>query len=186
MGSQSSIDDSFGPRFLAARREKGMSQESVVDGLAQRGINLHVTAIGKIERGERRVTVGEASALASVLGYTLDTLIGGGGDLVTFYQLFDYTQSLHKRQSQDYLRAMMNVAIAADELGDQLRPEDRQWLLRNLPKQTPAMLIEARLHADGRLSRDGISEPGEYLKVLLEALYRDEDALRDALGDDDG
>ena len=80
----------------------------------------------------------------------------------------------------------MNVAIAADELGDQLRPEDRQWLLRNLPKQTPAMLIEARLHADGRLSRDGISEPGEYLKVLLEALYRDEDALRAALGDDDG
>ena len=180
------VDSEFGTTLKSVRRERDLSQDELATRVSALGYPMSQATIGKIERGERRVTVGEAVTLANVLGYTLDGLVGGGGDLVTFYQLFDYTQSLHRRQSQDYLKAMMNVAIAADELGDQLRPEDRQWLLKNLPKQTPAMLIEARLHADGRLSRDGISEPGEYLKVLLEALYRDEDALRDALGDDDG
>lgn len=180
------VDSEFGTTLKSVRRERDLSQDELATRVSALGYPMSQATIGKIERGERRVTVGEAVTLANVLGYTLDGLVGGGGDLVTFYQLFDYTQSLHRRQSQDYLRAMMNVAIAADELGDQLRPEDRQWLLKNLPKQTPAMLIEARLHADGRLSRDGISEPGEYLKVLLEALYRDEDALRAALGDDDG
>lgn len=174
------IDRSFGPRFLAARKEKGVSQEAVAEALTQRGIRLHVTAIGKIERGERRVSVGEASALASVLGYTLDSLIGGGGDLVTHYALLDYARTVLQRQSHDYLTAMLNVAITADNLGDQLRPEDRQWLRNEMPRQTPARTGDTQVFAEARLSRDGIAEPGEYLALLMDAIKRDADALRES------
>jgi transcriptional regulator with XRE-family HTH domain len=179
-----SVDDSFGSRFLAARREKDLSQEAVVTALEARGIKLHVTAIGKIERGERRVTVGEASALASVLGYTLDGLIGGGGDLVTQYALMDFVQTQLNRATTDYVNALVRVARAADEMSQPLRDEDREWLTKQMPQVTPALLVGANalLQLESRLSNEGVTDQGEFVQLLRGAIGSDRERLSERGG----
>ncbi|MGO2746738.1 helix-turn-helix domain-containing protein [Microbacterium sp.] len=177
----STVDANFGERFLTARKLKGLSQEAVVTGLISRGLTMHVTAIGKIERGERRVTVGEASALASVLGYTLDGLIGGGADLMMAYVLSDRARDVYGRAWHDYLNALIDVAVAADEQNHPLREADRDWLTGSMPDQTPAKLLaDALIAFDARLSRDGITS-SKHVAVLREAIQRDTDAIEGLL-----
>lgn len=175
----STVDSTFGERFLDARRLKGLSQEAVASALSARGISMHVTAIGKIERGERRVTVGEASALASILGFTLDGLVGGGADLMTAYALSHRALNHFHAAWHEYLNSLIDVAHAADTQTHPLREGDREWLLNSMPRQTPVRLLaDVSMALDARLSRDKI-DPGVHLNVLREAVRRDDAAIEE-------
>lgn len=180
----STVDSSFGERFLEARRLKGLSQEAIAAGLSDRGITMHVTAIGKIERGERRVTIGEASALASTLGLTLDGLVGGGADLTTSYALSNRARNHFYVAWHEYLDSLIDVAHSADKQSHPLRDRDREWLMNSMPQQTPTRLLADVSQAfDARLERDKL-EVGEHLHVLREAIQQDDAAIQELRSDD--
>lgn len=58
-----------------ARLAAGMSQDDLATQMAQRGFDFHQTTIAKIERGARRVTVGEAAELADIAGIPLAAVL---------------------------------------------------------------------------------------------------------------
>ncbi|MBG6237399.1 transcriptional regulator with XRE-family HTH domain [Mycetocola sp. CAN_C7] len=171
------IDGIFGKRFAEARKGKGLSQEAIVTALAKRGYPLHLTAVGKIERGERRVTVGEAAALADALGFTLDALIGDQGNLLSVYAVHSRESEALRRQIEVYARALLDVALTADSA--RLRDSDRAWLSTELANQTPAQLTtDALMYVEAAIAREGLAASGEYTRQLLRNMQDDGTSLR--------
>ena len=65
-------DEVLAGRLRAARAEAGLDQAVIVERMRALGYaTWHRQTMGKIERGERRLLVGEVMALAWVLGVTL-------------------------------------------------------------------------------------------------------------------
>lgn len=185
-----SIDAQFGTRFAVARKAAGVSQEAVVRVAEQQGVKLHLTAIGKIERGERRVTVGEALALATAIGYTLEGIVGAGeSTLVTQGALLNMASNNLQRAVRDYSDALLNFAASADALPAPPRENQQRFLTESMPRQTPAMLSrDAKYAISAAVSRNKI-EVGKYVQILIDAVDRDNQALENAHGgsvSDDG
>jgi transcriptional regulator with XRE-family HTH domain len=64
------------PEHLRMIREAaGRTQRAVAEEMTLAGYKMHQTTIAKIEAGERPVTVGEAVALACIVGVSLTALI---------------------------------------------------------------------------------------------------------------
>lgn len=77
-------DAAFGRRLSYLRGEAGLTQQQLADVMRERGLKMHRSTIGKIEAGERVVSIGEAAQFAQVLGIDLRELINvGRGRLVT-------------------------------------------------------------------------------------------------------
>ena len=170
------IDDLFGQRFAEARKGRGFSQEAIVLELEKRGYPLHLTAVGKIERGQRRVTVGEAAALADALDYTLDTLIGGQGKLLSAHAVGTRERQRLSTQAHTYADAMLDIAVAADSV--KLRVVDADWLDTELVNQSPAqMTTNVAMFVRSSILRKGLDDSGKYVQLLLEALRKDEEVL---------
>ena len=68
------FDDAFAENFRVARIAGGLSQQEVADQMTARGYEFHQSTVGKIERGKRRVSVGEAVALAQIVHRLLTEL----------------------------------------------------------------------------------------------------------------
>lgn len=62
------VDRDIGNAVRLARVSKDKSQEDLAAEMTRLGYPVSQATIGKIERGERKVTVGEATALAQALG----------------------------------------------------------------------------------------------------------------------
>lgn len=66
----------FGTRVRTLRKNLEKSQQDIAEALAARhGLNLHQTAVAKIEAGTRPVKLTEALAIADVLGVHVDELL---------------------------------------------------------------------------------------------------------------
>jgi transcriptional regulator with XRE-family HTH domain len=75
-GSIAAADRHFGQRLRALREERGMSQQTLVALLGERGItSWHQTTVGKVEVGTRPVRLAEALAVAAVFDMTVDELL---------------------------------------------------------------------------------------------------------------
>lgn len=72
----SELDTAIGEAVKSARLKAGISQQAIADAMTFRGFDFHQPTVGKIERGERRVTIGEAFALADVFGMDLELFLG--------------------------------------------------------------------------------------------------------------
>ncbi|WP_022891227.1 helix-turn-helix domain-containing protein [Agromyces subbeticus] len=70
-----SVDVAFANAMRDARLAAGISQGDLGARMAQRGFDFHQTTIAKIERGARRVTVGEAAELADIAGVPLAAIL---------------------------------------------------------------------------------------------------------------
>lgn len=68
----------IGERLRVARVRKSMRQIDVAVALEDYGLELNQTAIGKIERGDRRLYVHELAAFTEVLEVSADWVIRGG------------------------------------------------------------------------------------------------------------
>lgn len=69
-------DSYFASTFASARQILNLSQAEVVRRMRDLGFeNFHASTLGKIERGERGVSVGEAVALSNALGMDLTALL---------------------------------------------------------------------------------------------------------------
>jgi transcriptional regulator with XRE-family HTH domain len=72
----SDISDAiFARRLRQVREQAGMTQQALADLMARTGNKIHRSTIGKIENGDRPVTIGEAVQLAGILGADLAELI---------------------------------------------------------------------------------------------------------------
>lgn len=71
------MDEKFAEAFRVARQAAGLSQAEVAARMADFGYDTSQPVIGKIERGERRVTIGEGEALSAIVGRSTTTLLNG-------------------------------------------------------------------------------------------------------------
>jgi transcriptional regulator with XRE-family HTH domain len=72
-------DAIFARRLRAVREASGMTQQELADAMAATGNKIHRSTIGKIESGDRPVTIGEAVQLAGILGVGLAELVTDTG-----------------------------------------------------------------------------------------------------------
>lgn len=178
------VDEQFGQRFLAARRAAGLSQEAVIERIELDGIRLHVTAIGKIERGERRVTVGEAVALARCLGMSIDEILGISGPLEAHRALVREARGELLRASGAYYRLLSEYAKAIDENFMNLTQADEAAIEAEIESMTPARVIA--FHGIGRLTADlaarGVETDLGFAATLVRTDGADRMAIIEAAG----
>lgn len=77
MGRKERTADYFRKRLRAERELKSWSQADMAKMLSDNG--FHATTIAKIEAGDRTVRIDEATAIADLLGLSLDALLGRKG-----------------------------------------------------------------------------------------------------------
>jgi len=75
MEPQRDPDVVFGRRLRYLREEAGLTQQQLADVMRAAGSKMHRSTIGKIEAGERVVSVGEAAQFAEVLGIDLREML---------------------------------------------------------------------------------------------------------------
>lgn len=68
-------DEAFAHLFRTERAESGLSQEDVAKAMSARGYDFHQQTVYKIESGKRRVSVGEAVALADSINVHVNALL---------------------------------------------------------------------------------------------------------------
>jgi transcriptional regulator with XRE-family HTH domain len=68
-------DEIFARRLREARESSGISQDALAQHMTEIGFKFHQTTVNKIERGERKVPVGEAIALADAIGVSLEQML---------------------------------------------------------------------------------------------------------------
>lgn len=68
-------DRRFAANFKAARERAKLSQREVADHLRERGIPWHQQTVVRLESGEQRVRLGEAEALADIVGSSVSLLM---------------------------------------------------------------------------------------------------------------
>jgi len=73
-GAFPSADEAFAAAIRAKREAKGLTQEDLAKHMTMRGFDFHQQTIYKIEKGSRKVTVGEAVSLAEAVGVPVETL----------------------------------------------------------------------------------------------------------------
>ncbi|MEY9851248.1 transcriptional regulator with XRE-family HTH domain [Leifsonia sp. EB41] len=115
-------DDDFGYNFARARSGAGLSREYVADALDRLGYSMHPSAIGKIERNERRVTVGEAQALATIVNKSVEELLGGAWrtEVLLRAQQVEDAYGTFLRVRDELEGATGSLAEVADRLRDEL------------------------------------------------------------------
>lgn len=77
---QNSTGDRLRRRLTEVRKRRGLSQADLSGRLSDVGVTVHPTAVAKIERGTRAVTIDEVLALAYVLGVSPTNLLLPTGD----------------------------------------------------------------------------------------------------------
>jgi transcriptional regulator with XRE-family HTH domain len=106
------VDASFGRRLRYLREQAGLTQQQLADVMREAGSRMHRSTIGKIEAGERVVSVGEAAQFARVLGIDLTQLISAGHGRLVTAQL--KVRSL-EHQAEEYARRLREAQVLADD-----------------------------------------------------------------------
>lgn len=78
--TDATADDSFGSAVRNARESAAMTQVQLADAMRERGFDFHQQTVYKIEAGRRKVTVGEALAIAELVAVPLDILAARNPD----------------------------------------------------------------------------------------------------------
>ena len=155
------IDQEFGPTVRLVRQERDMSQEELATAVAKLGYQLSQATIGKIERGDRKVTIGEAEAIARALD-TSTTAFILGPSYITREILVDRLRSL-RRELIEAMRTFESgqqlVAIESRQLSDY----DQEWLRDVVLESLEDIVEEYRKDKisenDARRQRDEMDGP---------------------------
>lgn len=141
--------------------------------MSERGYSFHVTTIGKIERKDRRATVGEAIALAACLNLTVEDLVEGQAELRALLAAHSRERQAVTEALSRYSTLLVQIAAAADRAGE-LDERTSTWVRESMLRQTPVELsAEATIMARAAASREGADTAGLYLSRLLEKVSRD-------------
>jgi len=122
------IDRDFGKSVKLTRVDREMSQEDLAARVKALGYAMSQATVGKIERGERRVTVGEAKAIAQALRVSIDELLRGPSS-VSAEQLRSRLRIL-RNELVDAARAFDSgrAIVAMEALSKSLDKTDVDWL----------------------------------------------------------
>jgi transcriptional regulator with XRE-family HTH domain len=125
-------DDAFARAFKSARERSGKTQEQIVREMNDRGFaNFHQVTIYKIEKGDRKVAVGEAAALA----LTVDE---------TIVSIFDDPENSRSARQNQLKRAALSVREAIDRAHDPVEAvETAQRELQDLVERFRAEFEES-------------------------------------------
>lgn len=151
-----SVDAVFARRLRDVRGIAGLTQQQLADRMTAAGYKMFRSQIGKIENGDRPVTVGEATVLAAALGVELTEL------------LTDPSQAGQENELQAR-RLAMQVAVKtlAEQAKGHLKLMNEQKLLYEdtcrqleVAKQRLAGLSPAKIPAGPRGVRGAYHPPG--------------------------
>jgi transcriptional regulator with XRE-family HTH domain len=144
--SRSPWDRNFATNFKTLREDMGLTQEDVVAKMAHFGFTFHQATVYKIEKGERKVGLGEAIALAECLDTSIDALTSDGilatgnyyqstlwqlmdNMFLKLRQIWDLTDEYNEQRSK--LLAVMSRFLDETDVGreiDRVFPDDAdQW-----------------------------------------------------------
>lgn len=133
------IDDEFGEALRIARQAKGVTQEELADAVERMGIKLSQATIGKIERGERKVTVGESYALSRALRIYDGELVRGIA-AATALALAEKLERL-RAEAKDALHVFESAQALVEAQAHQL-PESERATLQGAIRETIEDLVE--------------------------------------------
>lgn len=85
--SDSTAEMAFAENLKTLREDRGLSQGKVAEMMADRGFKWHQATVYKIENGSRQVQLGEARAVAEILGVPLDRMTDGTENIVALSRL---------------------------------------------------------------------------------------------------
>jgi transcriptional regulator with XRE-family HTH domain len=108
------VSRTFAERAKAARLRAGLTQQQVCDRLEEEAeVELDTSAITRIEAGQREPRLGEALAIAQVLGFALDNLVPRAE--------LDFYMSDVKRLMDESRTALVNMVRSVDPVIDFVR-----------------------------------------------------------------
>lgn len=93
-------DERFAANIREHRELAGKSQNWLAEQMAARGFNYYPQTVHRIESGTRKVSVGEAKAIAEILGSTVDRLTWPGRAASAASLLGTYTARAHSAWDQ--------------------------------------------------------------------------------------
>lgn len=152
----SRIDDEFGEALRIARQAKGVTQEELSADVWAMGVKLSQATIGKIERGERKVSVGEAHALSRALHLYSDELVRG----ISAASAHALTERLRilREELKSALHAFESGQALVEGQGRRLDHNDQQALLYATRESLEDVIKEYRkdqeVANEARLLRD--------------------------------
>lgn len=165
------IDQEFGHSVRLVRQQREMSQEDLAATVSKLGARISQATVGKIERGERKVTIGEAEAIARALSTSTNQLILGP----SFITRELLTERLHTLRSElvdamrDFESAQQMVAIESKGLNeydiDLLRDSVFESLEDIVAKYREDVLAENEM----RERRDNVEEDAAGLTHVIPA-----------------
>jgi transcriptional regulator with XRE-family HTH domain len=105
----------FGRRLSYLRQQAELTQQQLADVMREAGVKMHRSTIGKIEAGERVVSIGEAAQFAKVLGIDLRELMNVGRTRLVMAQLkvasLEYRAGEYTRQ-RDEAQILLDDTLA--------------------------------------------------------------------------
>lgn len=105
----------FGRRLSYLRQQAELTQQQLADVMREAGVKMHRSTIGKIEAGERVVSIGEAAQFAEVLGIDLRELMNVGRTRLVMAQLkvasLEYRAGEYTRQ-RDEAQILLDDTLA--------------------------------------------------------------------------
>ncbi len=121
-------DAIFARRLREVREQAGMTQQQLADQMARTGNKIHRSTVGKIENGDRPVTIGEAVQFAGILGVGLAVLLTDAGQDEAHRRRVEAqveVRSLQHLAAERY-RLLQEQQVLYDNAVDRLRAAERR------------------------------------------------------------
>jgi transcriptional regulator with XRE-family HTH domain len=172
------VDAAFSEALRATRERRSMTQGELAQQMSARGFDFHQQTVTKVENGRRKVTIGEATAMAAILEAPLEALIQGRNGLAASYAVHNRARGDFVATMSSYVESMLGVAMAADQI-DVLHEDDVIWLNAGLLMQTPLDLTEDAQYAlEAATGRLEANVDGLWVRRLLEHIREDSEWSR--------
>jgi transcriptional regulator with XRE-family HTH domain len=121
-------DSLFTRRLREFRLLAGMTQQHLADQMARTGSKIHRSTVGKIEIGDRPVTIGEAVQFAAVLGVPLAELVAdpsaGTGHARALIEA-QLTAASIRREAEEQARLVREAKALYENAAERLNAAER-------------------------------------------------------------
>lgn len=168
MPQRLTADQRFGLQVKSLRQQRGLTMKDLAEELRSVGFSqFHTTTVSRLERGERKLGLAEAEALASVLDSSVEALLSGTNNSAESIQ-FHLRIFLRRLESASEALSQVNDAAFqvsaavltarnfldyADSGQEDLSPVEasdiRDWMQEGEKAVREAPISEARKWIDG-------------------------------------
>jgi transcriptional regulator with XRE-family HTH domain len=97
---EGSAESVFAANLRAAREAMGMTQTQLAELMTAKGFKWHQATVYKVEVGERQIQLGEALALADVVGLDVAVMATPGDEVVAHRRVTQALEDYHEARSK--------------------------------------------------------------------------------------